>query len=249
MRQRARHIQRAWRLPLTLGLVAGLAGCDALEGDPGGGFGFAPRQSAPRGNATPLTRTELLGGQLVVSGPKDYCIDAGSLRRSSGFALLASCWNLTEGKAGSPVEPAILTVSAVRVPQGATLPDAATLAESIGSGAPSATRETDTLTLIRLDRGGQDGIAGGDPRHWRGAMMQGDRVVMLAAYAPEGGATTGALGADLLTALADNIRRDSPRRDVPPVGTAPTADPPAGTKTATTGQGADFGAAIRRLFN
>ncbi|WP_238365630.1 hypothetical protein [Mesobacterium pallidum] len=256
--QRARTAYRdTTRALIALGLVLGLAACDGLEGNAGGGFDFAPRQSAPRANAAAVTRTELLGGAIVVPAPPGYCVDAGSLRRGAGFALIASCWNLTDGQSGNPVEPAILTLSAVNVPAGSTLPDAATLAALVDGGTPSEVRESETLTLIRLDDGGQDGVTGGDPRHWRGAMMLGGRIVLLAAYAPRGGAATGGLGADLLAELAANVQRDSPGEAAPRVGAAPDlpvqeiAGRPdtAPEAEAEAGQAPGLGAAFRRLYN
>ena len=62
----------------------------------------------------------------------------------------------------------------------------------------------------QMQRGGSTVLAGGDARYWRGAFLQGRRVISLALYAPEGSDLAGARGRDFLSDVREAIRNASP---------------------------------------
>lgn len=188
------------RMARTLLAVAVLmtAGCDGAV------------TSVADGDAKPLAKVNLAGGDVVVSGPEGYCIDPETRRTGAarGFAALASCRILTGGEAGPWVEPVLMTVTAGPRGETGALPDPEDLAALIG--APLLGSETrEGLVLAHLAEGGAEMLAGGDPRHWRGVFLQGGRMVVLALYAPEDSPMTGAEGARLLHRLKARIAAQS----------------------------------------
>jgi hypothetical protein len=68
----------------------------------------------------------LARGQVIVGGPKGYCIDRGASKRGGGaaFVLLASCASLTgTAEAGAPSAPGLLTASVDSKPGEVPAPD------------------------------------------------------------------------------------------------------------------------------
>jgi hypothetical protein len=153
----------------------------------------------------------LVRGDVVVSATQGYCVDPDTLRArgSNGFAMLASCRILSGGAEGPLVAPVLITVTVGPKGSGADLPEPQTLAAISAAPLLNATM-SDGLVLARLGGGGQDVLENGDPRYWRGAFVQGTRLVVLALYAPMGSELTGRAGGALLSDLHTRIRADSP---------------------------------------
>ncbi|MWD26607.1 hypothetical protein E0K89_003870, partial [Aquicoccus sp. SCR17] len=150
------------------------------------------------GEQPPLSHAAFEGG-VVVAGPDGYCIDRKALRAREGFALLASCLTLSEGTQGIWVEPALMTVTASRA--GGDAPTAEVLGAALEAEALLSQKTVDGLAIAHLARGGEAALPGGDPRHWRGMMRLGDRLLGLAVYAPEGSDVAGRGGERLIRRL------------------------------------------------
>ncbi|MBV2359192.1 dihydroxy-acid dehydratase [Thalassococcus sp. CAU 1522] len=155
----------------------------------------------------PLEQASLLGGDVVVAGPPGYCVDQRTLtsRGGRGFAMIASCNILSRGQTGDIVAPAVVTVTAGGRGAVQDLPSPETIAAELG--APLIGRyDRDGVRLAHLATGGDALFPDGDPRHWRGAFVQGDRIVGLALYAPKGHPIlSGDSGGTLLRAVRARI--------------------------------------------
>ncbi|GAW34569.1 hypothetical protein RA2_01619 [Roseovarius sp. A-2] len=175
-----------------------------------------------------LSAVAFYDGDVTVTGPRGYCIDRGSVKRSPGgrFALLASCESLT-AQAGIAVEPAVMTVAVLPRAGGAEQPSAAAMAEALGPEAVRGAEDGDGLALVHVARGGDKVLPGGDPSHWRASMVINGHLVGLAAYGPEGGTVAGTGGRVLLRDLAEAMRDASPA----PGTASQTAIHPAGRGT------------------
>lgn len=194
---------RIWFVAI-IGLF-GLSGCLASN-LPGLGTG----SSAPRD----VTRTvTLYDGDVVVRGPQGYCIDRKSLRNRAGqgFVMLASCEALS-GVRGDGVEPVIMTLTVLPGQADATRPSAAAVAGSLPGVQVLDTVEEDDISLVHFASGGDQALAGKDPRHWRGAMAVNGHLIGLALYGRQGSAMAGTEGKGLLRALAQNTKLSSPVR-------------------------------------
>lgn len=150
------------------------------------------------------------GGDVIVAAPAGFCIDPRSVRESGsgGFVLIAGCDALTEGAASGPSRPALMSVS-ISPPLSAEAPTSAELVTATGALDPVEARDEDGLALVRLQAGGEERVPNGLPGHWRGAMQLGKRVLLLAAYGPEGSGVDTARGGDLVRGLARAIRRQT----------------------------------------
>lgn len=167
-------------------------------------------QSSRRGQA-PLAKVSLAGGDVVVSGPKGYCIDPATKKAGPerGFAVIASCLILSDGKAGEQVAPMLLTVTVGPRGDTADLPTPQALAQASDARLLDWKIARDRVSA-HLESGGDVKFDGSDTRYWRGAFLQGGRLVGLALYAPRGSRLAGAGGAELLNGVSDRIARDSP---------------------------------------
>jgi len=188
-------------------LVLPLAAC---LGDGEGALGLRPNASilaeAPR-------RVAVFGGNVVVTGPEGYCVDPGSVQkqRDAAFALLASCTHM--GRAPqSNVWPAVVTVSVLGRDAGAAQPTAARLAAPWANSGVIDQIDSDGISLIQLERGGDALLPGGDPRHWRGALVINDHMIGLAVYGEAGSGMRAGTGRALLIAAAEAMRDASPRK-------------------------------------
>lgn len=158
----------------------------------------------------PLARAELARGAVVVAGPEGYCVDPVTLGRGAArnFAVLASCQILSGGRRGPWVEPAMMTVTVG--PAGASaLPAPQTLAAETGAALIGG-ETRDGFVVAHLGDGGAEVLDGGDARYWRGAFLQGGRMVGLALYAPSGSPLAGDEGVRLLRAIRSRIAAQSP---------------------------------------
>lgn len=152
----------------------------------------------------------LYGGDVVVRGPRGYCVDADNVRRqpSSRLVFLGSCESLS-GEPGVTVPLALIVVNVSDRQPGRTQLTAATIAASVAPKKPLAVIDTDGLALVHLDAGGELALPGGDPRYWRGGMVINDYLVSLAVYAPAGSSLAGASGRRFITDLARTLRAAS----------------------------------------
>lgn len=192
------------KISVALLSAALLAGCDTTGN--AGGLAFLETQSA---SPTPIKDTaRLANGQVTVSGPDGYCIDTSTLRRTSacGFAAIASCNILSKGKTGPVVEPVLVTVTVGRATS--DTPGLDDLASALGTEL-TQTRELSAVTAGRFANGGQSAFQNSDPRHWRGTIVLGNRIVGLALYAPKGSPFLGAQGASFLNTVSSRIRAKS----------------------------------------
>lgn len=205
------------------GFVSACGGLPASNPDQGkaaktGGFLsglMAPKTSEseakPAKTQLPLARARLVGGDVIVAGPEGYCLDPVTIenKRDRGFALIASCHILSDGKVGQAVEPVLITVTVGPKGGASDLPTPRELAFT--AKAPLLGGETgDGFVVANLDSGGDALLEGGDQRHWRGAFLQGDRLVGLALYAPKGSPYAGAHGGGMLRKLHNKVAWLSP---------------------------------------
>ncbi|ETX15755.1 dihydroxy-acid dehydratase [Roseivivax halodurans JCM 10272] len=195
-----------------------LAACEVDENGevrgflPGGETGSASGRGAlasPDRDAEPVRRVALAGGAVVVGGPRGYCVDPATVETNgtSGFAMIASC-RIIAG-AGPEVAPVIVTVTVGAEEPAPLLPDPEALARLAG-GPARAFPERGGLVTAQMQRGGSTVLAGGDERYWRGAFLQGQRIISLALYAPEGSELAGDRGLAFLGDVRDVIRSASP---------------------------------------
>lgn len=197
----------------ALAAMLPLAGC---MGSNAGGLSFLASGDTPA-TSDALRKVAMYDGEVVVRGPAGYCIDKRTLRRSrnGGFALLASCESLS-GLRGHGVEPLVMTMSVLPDAPGATRPTASEIAATMTPAQVIAAHETTDATLVHFASGGDDGLEGGDARHWRGGMLVNGHLILLALYAREGSPMAGKDGRALLTDLARSVRRATPARPAPP---------------------------------
>ncbi|MDF1857228.1 hypothetical protein [Pseudooceanicola sp.] len=196
-----------------LGLFA-LAGCLALPEDtadtppPTGEGLFAILSTTSRPPGDPLPQAPIAGGDILITGPEGYCVDARSLRNraSGGFALLASCYVMSGGTDGLPVTPVIMTVSAAPEDKLHGVPDADSMAEAFDPAKVLTSRNVQGVTLLQLDQGGDATLKDADPKHWRGALALNGYIVGLAVYGPKGSYTSEEGGGALVIELAQTLR-------------------------------------------
>ena len=215
----------------VLALALGLAACDAVpEGSgtdsPARGFlaGLVPPSDGPAPGRA-LARVRLAQGDVVVSGPRGYCLDPDSIVNTParGFALIASCRILTDGRGGPEVPPVLATVSVGSGGTTEALPTADALAQGMSAPLLDQAQYRDAV-LVRLGAGGDTVLPQGDPTHWRAAMIVNGHLVGLAVYAPPGSGMGGSAGRAFLEGTIDRILSDSE-------GSAPSPDAPARTGT------------------
>lgn len=173
----------------------------------------------------PLTTTVLGRGDVRLTAPRGYCIDAVSTRRlkgGGGFALLAPCTQLT-GTPGISVSPALMTVSVMPQGPGASAPDADSLATAIAPAPVGAQGQADGLVYAQVMQGGEVVLPGGDARYWRGARLVAGHLASVALYVPEGSALAGREGRLLLGDLAVGLSATTTRAadNAPPDTTTP----------------------------
>lgn len=193
--------------PAANGFLAGLFG-GAGQADTDGPA--APTSKQRPKLPAPLARAALAGGDVIVAGPSGYCVDPTTLqaRVERGFALIASCDILSDGKAGEPVAPMLVSVTVG--PRGDTgdLPGPRAIAAA--AEAPLLSAETsDGFVAAQLGKGGDSLLPNGDARHWRGGFVLNGRLVGLALYAPKGSALAGEGGAAMLAKVKTQITTQS----------------------------------------
>jgi len=199
-------------LGLTSALLA-LPGClDTVEL---GKFGLrdASKPGATASQRTPaLKKLSMANGDVVVVGPRGYCIDpkARKLRPGGGFALIAACETLTGGGAGPGVTPAVLTVTILPKSLRPSQPSAAELAAALAPAHVLAKEDGDGLSVVQLATGGEQFTPTSDLRHWRAAMVINGHLVTLAVYGSKGSAVAGQKGMVLILELAEALRDASP---------------------------------------
>ncbi|WP_196222798.1 hypothetical protein [Pseudooceanicola algae] len=196
---------------LGIGLLAGCA--EAPQGDDSLGFVSSGQKSGGSGVAA----VGLVGGNVVVKGPRGYCVERDSIRNGDGsaFAMLARC-DLLSGLSSSRAALGVLTVTIAPF-EGADLPDVQELARDFGSGSVIEVAQRSDVRMLHLASGGDRLVEAADPRQWRGAFLINGHVVSMAAYGPQQGSVAGRGGLKLMLDLAEAIRKASPRNATPPV--------------------------------
>lgn len=186
---------------IGLSLVTGLAACLSTG-----------EQSVTR-RSNVLDQAALAGGEVIVAAPQGYCIQKDSLkpRSSGGFALVASCEQLTGFVSGYQVEPVVMTVSAVPRASEAPEPDAAEIASALGDRKVLRRLHGDGLTVVQV-QSVEALSAEADPTHWRGMMVINGYMVGLALYGPRDSAASREKGLTQMMWLAERIREESPQR-------------------------------------
>lgn len=190
----------------------------------------------------------LYDGDVVVRGPAGYCIDRRSLRKraSEGFVLLASCEALS-GLRGVEVEPVIMTLTVSPGQAGTARPTVDEIAASMPDAQVLDRVELKHIALVHFANGGDQALAGKDPKHWRGAMALNGHLIGLALYARAGSETAERGGQRLLSELARNMMTSSPVRPLiaPDAEETPVAPDTPEPGTAATGP---FGLLLGGLF-
>ena len=191
---------------LAFAICLSLAGC--LGKGAGGERGFFSQADG----GAPLRQVALYDGAVVVAGPAGYCLDKQGIKRGprGEIVVIASCESLS-GKAGRAVDPAIMTVSVLPRRLSSSRPTAKDIAATMAPASILARHEGAEISLVQLSDGGDQLLAGGDPRHWRGGLRINGHVVGLAVYGPEGSAAAGADGRQMILSLADRLRQLNPR--------------------------------------
>ncbi|MEM7732375.1 MAG: hypothetical protein AAF280_06265 [Pseudomonadota bacterium] len=192
---------------LALMMVFSLSGCLGSDFAGFGAGGDVQRDV--------LRTTTLYDGDVVVVGPPGYCIDKKSMRKrkTQGFVILASCESLS-GVRGQEVEPVIMTLTVLPDRAGVTRPRAAAVAASMPDLQVIDSVDLNELSLVHFASGGNAAFQGKDPKHWRGALAINGHLIGLALYARQGSSAAEEDGQDLLVALAQNTKANSPDRPV-----------------------------------
>lgn len=191
---------------------------------------FSRLRRDPFKSGAVLRQGPMAGGDVIVAGPEGYCIDGKSFtdKASGGFAILASCVGLTDGRVGGFVDPAIMTVTVLPRQLRTEQPDAAALAT--GNAQVLERLDGDGVSLVHLATGGTALSENSDPKYWRGAMVINGHLVGLAVYTPKDSVLAGAQGRVLVMALAEQMRTQSPYVDHTPddvaVGDAENTEQP-----------------------
>jgi len=188
------------------GLLSGLLRAPEQDGDD------ADTAETPRSDALPLARATLARGDVVVAGPEGYCLDPETTtsRRGRGFAVIASCRILSQGRTGADVPPVIVTVTVGPRGGNETLPTGVDLATA-ANGVLLDSGERDGLVTVHLASRDPMPFDDSSTRYWRGAFWQNGHLVGLALYAPEGSPFTEARGARMLRDVTATIRELSPK--------------------------------------
>lgn len=186
----------AFRTLLGLGMMA-LAGCLAV-----------PVEKKPQA----IAAVAFYDGDVVVTGPRGYCVDAASVRRgaSGSFALMASCVSLGQ-TGGVYADPAVMTVSVLARAASTQKPDAQAMARALAPAKVRVAQDDEGLALVQVMQGGDAALPGGDPVHWRAGLVINGHLVGLAVYGPAGQGVSGSDGQALLQALARAMRAASPK--------------------------------------
>lgn len=191
-----------------------LAGCLGETGT-----GPSPGTDAPN----VIEALPLYNGEVVVRGPRGYCLDADSIRRraSNQLVLMASCESL-RGELGFSVPPALIVVNVSARRAGREQPSAAAIVASMAPKTPLEVVDGDGIALVHLDAGGERALPGGDPRYWRAGMALNGHFVSLAVYGPKGSPVAGVTGKRLIIDIAESLRDASPVKRAAQPQTAPT---------------------------
>ncbi|WP_417741001.1 dihydroxy-acid dehydratase [Salipiger sp.] len=165
----------------------------------------------PTSGSAPLPNAKLAGGEIVVAGPRGYCVDPVTLSRSASrsFAVLASCDILSGSEEGTFVEPMMVTITVGPRLQSPAIPAPEALAAEAGQPFVSGSAR-DGLATALLGDGGSEVLDNGDRRYWRGAFVENGHLIGLALYAPEGSRLVGRDGAEMLSRVHREIMRLSP---------------------------------------
>lgn len=166
-----------------------------------------------------LQQASLVAGAVTVSAPQGYCIQRDSLQsgQRGGFALIASCSQLTGFASGYQVPPVVMTVTAVPHEGESVEPSGAEVAAALQGQQVLRHMNGDGLTLVQV-KSPTPMIPESDVTHWRGIMVVNDYTVGLALYGAKGSADAGSRGQTQLMWLAERLRSQSPEGAVAVAG-------------------------------
>ena len=213
---------------LCLALLLCLGGC-ALAPSPAAQTAPAPPpQSRPTVPTVPL-RIAVAKGQIVIAGPKDYCIDLPAARDGAqgAFVLIASCAAIAgTPAAGAPQMPAVLTATVSGAASQPIAPQLAALNDffrsNAGRAALSRNGRAANVTLVRA--WGSDGVfylaatdvspAGAQkpqPEFWRAVFDLKGRIVTLNVSGPQSRPLGPEAGRATLEAFVRQVRKENRR--------------------------------------
>lgn len=156
----------------------------------------------------------LRSGGVTIAAPSGFCVDTSLSKIEDGFVVLGGCDVITRGRMYGPVNNAILVVS-VSQERADALAGTSRLANMLGNDGVISSRYEEGVSLVQLASGGDEFVPGGDPKHWQGVATVNGYLVLMSTYSEVGGTATRASGGDLILALAQNIRLNSPFRMLP----------------------------------
>ena len=201
----------AHRVAFGLITLLSLTACE------GAGFGLG----APRGDS----RIAVAGGEVVVAGPRGYCVDKSATRDAadSAFVLMASCASVTQSERAPTPRVAGVLVASVAAPDGG-----APVTESMeafgaffnsdaGRAALSQTGQAETVEVLETStaegvffvhaRDSSDGLAE-DVRdeYWRALFDVKGRLVSASVFGTEAQPFSTDAGRALLAQFVAQIR-------------------------------------------
>lgn len=205
-----------------------------------GGEGLTRMVPESEKQTAPLRRVGFFGGDVIAAGPQGFCVDPGSVQkgRGTGFALLADCAHMGALHMGD-VPPAVVTISVLARDARAVQPTARSLAAPLQESGIRRMIDGDGIALVQLARGGDGMLQGGDPGHWRAALLINGHIVGLAAYGEPGSGVDGRAGYELLLAVGDAMRGASAEQRAPPPDEAAPPEPADPTEARAPGSAED----------
>lgn len=181
---------------LPAAALLALAACLPASDPPGG--------AASRFEGPPPLRMAIAAGQVIVAGPKGYCIDRDASRDEgggSGLSVLSSCRGLgaPSGYGADPAKPAVLTAAVAAGPGeilvGPAAPDLTRFFQSTrGRAVLSRAGRAETVTLteafardgvyfMHLSDGARFDWGMVQASYWRALLPLGGRMVTLSVLA------------------------------------------------------------------
>lgn len=178
-----------------LALAGALSACDSA---PAKGFmAGLSNLTKPGADKAPLTQALMMQGEITVSPPSGFCIDAETL--SETFALLARCDALGARVADAGAPMGVMTLSAARPINKKATVTADVLTEAAGMAPAVDVSESDGIQIFRAT--GEPPTADLSEGHWRGTTRMGPFVLSVALYGPEDGRAVSTEGAGVVRQL------------------------------------------------
>ena len=177
---------------------------------------FAAEQTQPRSSKVEqLDTASLANGNVILSAPRGYCIDPGTIRRSQDgdFALIARCDIVGTNGFFAAREPVLISVMVGSQPV-AFPPTFADLESLVPEGEILNRKPNSDPPMINL-LSPHSGIKGASPNHWRSAFSVNGHMIALALYVPEDAIVASSKSARLLSELTRKTRAASQQPNMP----------------------------------